>query len=313
MTRARYLEDSGDRIVLRPAPDDGLGLGALLAFVCAPSILLAASAGAYFVAGDDDWVFFAGWAAGALVSAIAAVAGWVRMTRGAARAKAGEVRIDLSERLLERDGAAPEVLSGIERVGVRKRGGLLGGWRLDLDYDDGRRRTILSVPHAHGAQLARAAEHLADALGVDSSIAEPAVRARTLADRDPKLAAALTYTPIDGVLVAISLWQLMTSLDPFVRFHAKQSLAQLFVEVLGALLAIGCCGAPIALIMPEGSEIVGIAVALFFVSIVRVIVRLIAAWRAKIGAIWIMPWLGPLASRWAPRPSKDAPDLATSH
>jgi uncharacterized membrane protein len=306
--RGRYLEDFGDRIVLRPAPDDGLALGALLAFVIAPSVLIAASFGAWLVAGDEGLYFFAGWIAGAFFAAILAIAGLVRMARGNARAKAGEIRIDLSERLLDRNGAAPEVLSGIERVSVRRGGGIFGGWRLELDYEDGRRRSILTAPYAQGAALARAAEHLGDALSIDTSIAEAATRARTLAERDPKLAAAIAYTPIDPVLIAVSLWLLMTSLDPFVRFHAKQSLALVMVEALAALLAIGCCGAPIALLMPDGAEIIGVYVALALVLFVRVIVRLLGAYRAKVGAIWIMPWLGPIAARWAPPPpSQHAP------
>lgn len=307
--RARYLEDSGERIVLRPAADDAYGLGVFFAFVVAPCVMIGATLGAYLAFGDDPAWLAAGWAAGVIGALVFATIGLVRIGAARGRAERGEIRIDLAERLLEREGVAPEVLSGIERVVVRRVRGLFTiRWRLEIEYDDARRRMLLEVPGVQGGPLAEAAEHLADAIGVDADVDPTAYKARTLAARDPRLAAAMTYVPIDGLFAAIALWFLMTSTDPFVRFHAKQSLAHTFVEGMLAMVLLGCCGAPLVLVFPAGGEAAGVGLAFALFLAIRVAVRVTATLRAHAGAVWIMPWLGPLARRWAPRkPSKHGP------
>ena len=295
----RYLEDHGDHLILRPCAEDHLARGALLAFVAAPLALAAAMLGAAIAAGDDGLALAIGWGVGALLGAALAVTGLVTMLGAQRRELRGFVRLDLAERLLERRGRAPEVLRAIAAVAVRR---VWSGWRIELVHADQRRTELLRVPRGEGHALAESAEHLADALGVTADVPSSAHAARPLLPRDPRVAAALAYVPIEGAFVAASTWYLMTSRDPFVRFHAKQSLALLGLSAIAAVALLGCCGLPMALLMPRALWPVGLARPLALLLVVRIGVRVVAALRAHRGAVWIMPWLAPLARRWAPPP-----------
>lgn len=297
MREARYLEDHGDRLVLSPCVDDALGRGALIAFVLAPLVTASASIAAWIVA-EDGVSFLVGWGIGALAAAVLAVYGMIRMATARSRVARGVVTIDLSERLLERANRTVDVLRGVASVKVR--GSRWSGLALELVHDDRRTTPLLRAPRSEGRAIAAAAEHLADALGVDANVPRSARAARPLITREPRLASALCYVPVDGLFVATSLWYLMTSLDPFVRFSAKQSLALFALSLFALPLFIGCCGVPFAAIMPGDLVPAALASSVVVWIGARIAVRTMAAMRAHRGVVWIQPWLAPLARRWAP-------------
>ncbi len=294
--RDGFLEDRGDRLVLRPRLEGLLGLPYALAFVVAPAVLAAASLSAWVTAAGDGRAFLVGWALGAALAAALALAGLVGLATARGRRERAAVRLDLAERLLVRDEGSPEVLRGVRGVLVR---GARGRWALELTHDDGRGTPLLRAPRGDGRALADAADHLADALGVEAEVPRSAPAARPLLPRRPPVAGALCYAPLDGVLVLASVYYLMGSTDPFVRFSAKQSLIGLAAEGLAALLVIGCCGLPVALVLPPA---LAVAVPLLCLAVVRVGVRTLAAVRAHRGMVWVQPWLAPLSRRWAPPP-----------
>ncbi len=296
----RYIEDHGDRLVVRPCAEDALGRGATLAFVAAPAIVITASVSAWIVAGEDAVAFFVGWGAGAAIASVLATIGLVRMARARASTSGREVWIDLAERVVERRGEPVQVLSGVSAVRVRGGRSPWSGFTLALVHDDGRVNTLLTVPRAQGRALAKSAEHLADALDTKTDVSRAARGARPLLPTDPRLASALCCAPFDGLFVAMSVWYLMTSTDPFVRFNAKQSLALFAMSGALALLLMGCCGLPFGLLAPSGFVAASLALPLLVLAAARIVVRTMAAMRAHRGQVWVQPWLAFVSRRWAP-------------
>lgn len=294
----RYLEDRGEQLVVRASPLDRLGRGAALAFVIAPLVLMAASSAAWIVA-TDDLAFLAGWGAGALAAGGLALLGLTWMAT-APRMARRYVRIDLAERILERPGGALEVLRGVEAVRVRAGRWPWSPFTLELAHEDGRATPLLRAPRGHGSDLARAAEHLAERLDADVRVASSARDARRLIPRDPRVASALSYIPIDLVSQALALYYLMTAIDPFVRFNAKQSLLMLPLEALAASACATCLSAPLALVLPDALRAEALACPLIVFAGARAAIRTVAAMRARRGLVWIQPWLAPITRRWAP-------------
>lgn len=295
------MERRGDELRARLPAYDRLARGAALAFGVAPALAIAAWTVAAIVGLPSLMaVGIAAGAAGAL-AVVPAVVGWALMITARRRAARGEVVIDLAERLIRRPSGAPEVLRSPDVVRVAR--GRLGGWRLAIVGPEGHTTVLVSgAPRASGRRIARAAEELAEALDAKLEVPTVARRARGLVPSRPRTWAALCVAPIDGLLVAYSMWALITSRDAFVRFFAKQSLAQLALE-LGLLFAIlGCLGGPLALLVDAaGVRAVGMACPLGALALFRVAARVTAAIRAHRGEVWVMPWLAPIARRWAPR------------
>lgn len=300
MHEARYLEDHGDRLILRPLPEDAIARGAGLAFVVAPLVTAGASAAAWIAAADDGLAFVAGWGAGAIVAAVIASLGIALMAGARSRAARGTTTIDLSERVLERANRSVEVVRAVRAVRVRAVRGPWPSLSLELAHEDGRATPLLRAPRGQGRALAAAAEHLADALGVPTEIPASVSRARPLLPREPKLAAALCYAPIDGLNVMASIFYLMISRDPFVRFGAKQSLLLWGLEVLSMPVVLGCCSMPFATVVPPALAPYALASSLAVWLGARCAVRTRAAMRAHRGVVWIPPWFAPLARRLSP-------------
>ncbi len=294
----RYLEDRGDQLVVRPCAEDALGRGARWAFVVAPLVLLTASAAAWIGAAGETTSFLIGWGAGAAIASVIALVGLVTMARG--RVVRGVVRIDLAERLIERPGRPMSVLRGVRAVRIRAGRAPWSGFALTLVYADARSELLLRVPRAQGRALSETANALADALDARAEVPASARRSRPLVPNDPRLAAALANAPLDGLFLAASFWYLMSSRDPFVRFHAKQSLALFGLSTTLALFSMSCCGLPLSLFAPPGLVAFASAVPLVALTLTRIGVRTVAATRAHRGELWIQPWLAPLSRRWAP-------------
>jgi hypothetical protein len=295
----RYLEDHGDRLVVRATFEDRLARGAVSAFVLAPLVLAASSAAAWVVA-DGDSAFLTGWALGAFGAGIVATYGFVVLATARQHSARRVVRIDLAERVIARPNRGPEVLRDIEAVRIRA-----GRWPwsalvLEFAHSDGRATPLLAVPRRRGRDLARVAEELAGALGAPARILPAAAHASSLAPRDPRTAAALCSVPVDGFAQAVSVFYLMSTTDPFVRFHAKQSLSLTAVELVSTLALATLVGVPLAFAAPDEMRSIAFAFPLVVFAAARAVVRTIAALRAYRGLVWIQPWLAPITRRWAP-------------
>src|SRR5690606_37695705 len=105
---------------------------------------------------------------------------------------------------------------------------------------------------------------------------------------------------IDLVSQALALYYLMTAIDPFVRFNAKQSLLMLPLEALAASACATCLSAPLALVLPDALRAEALACPLIVFAGARAAIRTVAAMRARRGLVWIQPWLAPNTRRWAP-------------
>lgn len=290
--RAGYIRDSGDRLMVGPSVEDALARGTLAAFVLAPAVLLSASTAAWIVA-DDDLSFLAGWGVGALTSGAIALAGlWMLATAGRRAARLG-VRIDLAERTLARPGHPVEVLRDVEAVDVRAGRWPWSGFTLALVDGDGRATPLFEAPRWQGHELARAAAQLADALDAPVAEVAAAARARGL-PRDPRTASALCYLPIDGFAQVLSVFYLMATRDPFVRFNAKQSLLLAALELTTALV-LGVFG-----LLALADRALAFACPFIVFAGARVTLRTVAAMRAREGRVWIQPWLAPISRGWAP-------------
>lgn len=296
----RYLEARGDRIVVRESARDRLLAGALWLFGV-PWVVVIVGWGAFAFLAER------GATAALLVTAMTvaigctapALYGIVTMATANRRARSRSVVIDLGERVIERAGGPAEVFRRPDAVRIARAGIL--GWTLRLE---GEQKHVLlrRVPHGSGRALAGAADALAEAIGVDAVVPAAARRALGPIPHDEDRWAALCYLPLDGVNVAYSVFALLTSSHPRLRFAAKQSLALLGVELFLALCLSGCLGIPLMIAAaPPALEAAAFLCPFVVLAIMRVTVRLVAAVRAWRKTAWVMPWLAPLSRRWAPR------------
>lgn len=296
----RYLEARGDRIVVRESARDRLLEGALWLFFV-PWLVAIAGWGAFaLLAERGSTVALLGTAGAVGIGCVVpALYGIVAMATANRRARSRQVVIDLGERVIERAGGAAEVFKRPDLVRVTRAAVL--GWTLRLEGSE-KHVLLRRVPHGSGRALAEAADALADALGVEAAVPPAARRALGPIPHDEDVWAALCYLPLDGVNVAYSVFALLTSSHPRLRFAAKQSLALLAVELFLALCLSGCLGIPLMVAAaPPAFEAIAFLCPFVVLAVMRVSVRLTAAVRAWRKTAWVMPWLAPLSRRWAPR------------
>ncbi|MBX3273483.1 MAG: hypothetical protein KF729_24680 [Sandaracinaceae bacterium] len=307
----RYVEVRGDRVEIRESARDHVVRGALALFV-APWIVAGLGWGLFALfaeRGATSALVITG-SGVALGAALGGLYGLVTIARASRRAERSRVVVDLGERLVERVGRAPEVYRRPSRVSVA-RAGLLG-WSLRLE---GEVPAVLvrRVPHGSGRALAEAADVLAEALGVEARVPSAARGALGLVPHDEDRWAALAYAPLDGVNAAYALLALLTSRHARLRFAAKQSLVLLAVEGFLALALGTCLAIPLAVASaPAALEAAAFLCPFVILALVRVVVRMVAAWRANRREVWVMPWLAPVVRRWVPPPPPPPPQRKTS-
>jgi hypothetical protein len=294
-----YLVRRGGRWVLRVPAEDLVARGAVWTFGVAPA-LVAGVWLVFFAVGGASRVGLAVASGASALAAVPGLVGLALMATARRRAARREVQLDRAERLLILPGREAQVFRTPEAVRVARVAPL--DWRLSLRDAEGRETPLLArVPRARGPALAEVAEQLAEALGARAEVPEAARRARSLVPRSARRWAALCYAPLDGVFLAYSLWALVRTRHPEVRFAATQSLVLFAVEGAAALLLFGCLGVPLAaLSLPFGARLAGLSCPLAVFAVARVGVRLSAAVRAARGEVWLVPGLAPLLRRRAP-------------
>lgn len=146
------------------------------------------------------------------------------------------------------------------------------------------------IPVTDGARAKPVAEWLGAALGVaaDTRAAPNAL------GWSPNNFAMLCYMPVQGIWLVASIFALVASADPFVRFAGKQSLA--FYVVSGVLLAV-VLAAAVGIGLATSSEVALIAGIMVGVGLMlaRLGVGLYAGMQAYRGVTWVIPgfgWLG---------------------
>lgn len=303
----RYLTIDAERVVVRPSERDALAKGAVLLFVV--PWVVAACGWLLFALGAEDPSALALAIASlviGLLSASPALAGMITMATAGRRCSARAVVIDAHELIITLPGRSPQVLRMPERVVVRASG---LSWRLETEHEGERTTLVSGVPYGSGRDLARAADALAEHLEVDARIPAAARRARGLIPDDTDVWAAICYAPLDGVNLAYSVFALMTSNEPRLRFAAKQSLALLALEGFLALLVGSCLGLPLVLMsLPVPLEALVLLLPLLSLGVARSGLRILAAVRAYRGRAWVLPVLAPLTRRWLPKAGARAPE-----
>lgn len=120
------------------------------------------------------------------------------------------------------------------------------------------------------------------------------------------LSAAACYFPIQGIWLIASIISLIFSKDPKVRFAAKQSLA--FYLLSGLLVVLwGATIGGFAVIISEATRQREIAAVFAIVLIVvpalaRIILGVMATFKAYFGKVWVIPGMGWIVRRWLPAP-----------
>jgi len=295
----RYFEADDDQLVLRESARDHLVRGAVWVFAVPSAIVgLGWICHALFVDSPSLLSLAVTSAAIGVACAVPAFAGLFLMATANKRAARRSTLIDLGDRTISVPGQAPTVFRKPDAVVVARAG--LRSWTLRLEGD--RQTTLLRrIPHGEGRDLAKAADALADALGVESSVPTSARRAIGLIPQSNDVWATICYAPIDGVNVAYALLALISSRDAALRFAAKQSLAFLVVEGFVALMVSGCIGIPIAVASaPLAVEAFAFLCPFMILGLIRLLARGVACVKAYRGQSWVMPWLAPLTRRWLP-------------
>ncbi|HHH29308.1 MAG TPA: hypothetical protein ENK57_13325 [Polyangiaceae bacterium] len=302
----RYFSANEDRLVLRGSLRDELVRGAFWVFV-APAGMAFVGWSVFALAGAAGTAPLALTAAGlSLGCAASGLFGLYKMASASRHAASERAHIDLGERVITLAGETPRVFRTPTEVRVVRR--RLLGWELRLEGDE--RLTLLRrVPHGSGRALARAADALAEALGVPSRVPTSARRAVGVVPDDPRTWAGLCYVPLDGVNIAYCLLALVSADEPRLRFAARQSLLLAPLEIALAVLVTGCAGVPLAAVSaPLELGLAGVFCPLALLGLIRLTVRLVATFRARRGEVWVMPWLAPIARRWAPVRPRGAAD-----
>lgn len=159
------------------------------------------------------------------------------------------------------------------------------------------------VPPALGPDLAALARDLGAKLGIEARAEGGVDRAGPLG-MTPGTVAMLCYLPVQGIFLVASIGVLVVARDPILRFHARQSLV-LFAIELAVIVAAAVLGATAAVVSPElGVVVMGLL--LLGAVMGRLVVRLIASFKASRLEPFVVPGLRPIVGRWLP-----AADVAT--
>lgn len=236
------------------------------------------------------------WGALAIASALW---GLVLIVFSGALARRSAVRFDRARGLVCK-GAVTLPFDGLE-VRVRRVEGISGFTAIDMCHGPHAITVHDRLQPMHAADISAHVQYLAQLVGgapVHAS-AGAAIGPRKHLIPD-NTAAMLCYLPFQGIHVAASLYYLFAARDrPFVRFAAKQSLAQLGLT-FAALIVFGAgFGVPLAIVMDGEKElsaaaivlIVLLSVSLGVVAIGNIVAHIVACVRAQSGKLWRMPWL----------------------
>jgi uncharacterized membrane protein len=211
----------------------------------------------------------------------------------------GAVRFDRTRGVVS-SGSLQLPFEGLE-LRVRKLEGM-SGWTT-IEARHGQRVIAIHdrLQPMHAIEVATHVNYLAELVGAPVQAAPDAAFGAAKKHLIPdNTAAMLCYLPFQGIHLFASLYYLVAARErPFVRFAAKQSLAQLGMTML-ALLVFGVgFGIPLALAMDGEKELTPVAIVLIVllsvslgvVAIGNIVAHIVACVRAQGGKLWVMPWL----------------------
>ena len=292
----RYLREVGEEAVLQ-IPVGDLVLQAVLQIILLPVAWFAVALLFFLQIGEGELVLFGGAAALSLLTGLFGVVG---LLRAPSKSRQSIVRVAADGTLL--------VAGGRQIEGSLVRGVRLGQpqamlkWRgVALSLEGGKDAWVLGrVPPSR----AEALKGVAMWMGSVYSVPVDLKRANEPMGMRPPTLAAACYLPIQGLWLIFSVAALIRSRDPAVRFAAKQSMAWfLGTGFLLLLWILGWVVVFVALTPADGPSALGVVVlvaALIPPVLLRLLLPLVAAWRAWKGVPWVIPGMGPLSRRWLP-------------
>lgn len=302
-----YVEDHADGAVLRNPTRDHVIQGLLIALLLPVAVILLALLFLLMAGATSDqttvWIVIGGLAgAGCLISL---VSGLVMVATAGRKSRRSRVLLHARHREIRAPGEHPVPWSGITRVRLHKPNPLLKWWGISAELEGGGSALLLGkLPPSRGREIAGVARFIAVTVGVDAEIPDAVERAGGLSlGVSRNTAGFLCYLPFQGIFLIASLWYALTSRDPFIRFCAKQSLAQFALSMALLALLLGCGGGFVALTsssMPAGVHVALLVALLTPYILWRVVARIMACFHAWNGRPWVMPWLAPVARRWLP-------------
>jgi uncharacterized membrane protein len=185
---------------------------------------------------------------------------------------------------------------------VDKPNSLMKWWAISAQLTSGERHVLIGkLPPTRVPLVRAAAAEAAALLAIPLNDEQAAVVSKLGVSRNDL--ASLCYLPIEGIGLVVSLGCLVFSKDSYLRFCARQSLS--FFVGSGCLVAVVVVVAMLPVVLlPEriGGPIAGVLVLLLVLplTIARLVMMLVAGWRARRGRLWVIPGMGWLSRRWLP-------------
>ncbi|MCB9697578.1 MAG: hypothetical protein H6738_12425 [Alphaproteobacteria bacterium] len=156
---------------------------------------------------------------------------------------------------------------------------------------------LTRLPPTLGSEVGELGRALAADLGVELGV-EGGVDRGNVLGMTPGTLAMLCYLPFQGIFLVVSVPTSFLSKDPLVRFHARQSLVLFAVEVVALIVAVGLM-VGVSLVHTEAGIVVG-GLALLGVLAARLVVRIVACFKAARMQPFVLPGLSPVVARWLP-------------
>jgi uncharacterized membrane protein len=289
-----YLELGDESATLRNPPRDFIVQGLLIVSLLPVVFFLLA---ALIVLSEPDalWVALGG---ATLLSGLCVFGGILSTALGILGANRRRVLVDADASIHLVDGRVVEAREVAEVFVGRPSS--LGKWRgIGLRTHAGEKFWLLKrLPPSRWKTHQGVAAWLGEALDVPVDLS---IGPQTLGFSENGLA-ALCYVPVQGIWLLASVAALLASKAPAVRFAARQSLAWYFLSGL-ALICWGATVGGFAVILADATrarEIVAVLAILLIVppALIRIVLGLVAAWKASKGERWLIPGIRWWSGRW---------------
>jgi len=280
---------------------------ALVLMLAVPALLfaLAVLLGLEMGLQDSDLLWIVQMGGAAAGSGVSLLGGGAMLLLAGRLSQRSQVRLDVARRVLRpARGAQPTSWDELARISVVRPNPLLKWWRLQAETRGGAVIPLRgSIAPGAGAAAEALARWCGELLGVEVTVGEG------LAEQDalgvsPRMSAVLCWVPLQGIFLIASAYYLLRGHEhPFVRFCAKQSLAQFALSIPVVLLAVALGGIPLALVGPGAPRVLaavwlGLLLVAFLVW--NVGTRIVGCVRAHRGEVWVIPWLARFSRGWAP-------------
>lgn len=292
------ITEEGDRLRLS-VPVAVFRKVALPAILLTPAVFGLVLLFGLLTVGDDlqGWVLSG--LCGLALSVLVGLVGIVGLVAASSRSAISGCVLDKAAGTLTLNATGEVIpLAQLRRLRVDKPNVYLKFFALMADGPRGRLILLDDIPPSAASELAQIGDAVGAFLGKPVEV-EPWVRSANLFSMDDHTASLFCWMPFQGLYLVFSAWYvLMAGGRPFVAFHARQSLAQLVLSLVGVGLSVAF-GAAVHIAgqrarLPQEVGILAIALPLMAVFGWNLLSRLYMCWAAWKGQSAVLPWLRPI-------------------